>query len=88
MATSKRRRLAIALSIVTAGAALAAPAGAQMFGTHAAFDQRPRAELVQWREFFPFPFFGDRRSFNPDNPFGPPRPQTFEFDQAAAAAQG
>ena len=78
MATSKRRRLAIALSIVTAGAALAVPAGAQMFGTHAAFDQRPRAELVQWREFFPFPFFGGRRSFNPDNPFGPPRPQTFE----------
>ena len=78
MATSKRRRFAIALSIVTAGSALAVPAGAQMFGTHAAFDQRPRAELVQWREFFPFPFFGGRRSFNPDNPFGPPRPQTFE----------
>ena len=78
MATSRRRRLAIALSIVTAGVALAAPAGAQVFGTHAAFDQRPRAELVQWREFFPFPFFGDRRSFNPNNPFGPPRPQTFE----------
>ena len=78
MATSKRRRLAIALSIVTVGAALAAPAGAQVFGPHAAFDQRPRAELVQWREFFPFPFFGDRRSFNPDNPFGPRRPQTFE----------
>ncbi len=78
MATSKRRRLAIALSIVTAGSALAAPAGAQMFGTHAAFDQRPRAEQVQWRELFPFPFFGGRRSFNPDNPFGPPRPRTFE----------
>ena len=78
MATNRRRRLAIALSIVTAGAALAAPAGAQVFGTHTAFDQRPRAELVQWREFFPFPSFGDRRSFNPDNRFGPPRPQTFE----------
>ncbi|MFY9893800.1 MAG: SGNH family hydrolase, partial [Xanthobacteraceae bacterium] len=78
MAISKRRRLAIALSIVTAGLALAVPAGAQMFGTHAAFDQRPRAEQVQWRELFPFPFFGGRRSFNPDNPFGPPRPQTFE----------
>jgi hypothetical protein len=78
MATSKRRRLAIALSIVTAGLALAVPAGAQMFGTHAAFDQRPRAAQVQWRELFPFPFFGGRRSFNPDNPFGPPRPQTFE----------
>ena len=77
MATSKRQRLAIALSIVT-GAGFAAPAGAQSFGTHAAFDQRPRAELVQWREFFPFPFLGGRRSFNPDNPFGPPRPQTFE----------
>ena len=82
MATSKRRRLAIALSIVTAGAALAAPACAQMFGTHAAFDQRPRAEQVQWQEFFPFPFFGGRRSFNPNNPFGPPRPQTFEATRA------
>jgi hypothetical protein len=78
MATRKRRRLAIALWIVTAGLGLAAPACAQLFGTRAAFDQHPRAELVQWREFFPFPFFGGGRSFNPDNPFGPPRPQTFE----------
>ncbi len=67
---------------MTAGAALAVPAGAQMFGTHAAFDQRPRAELVQWREFFPFPFFGGRRPYNPDNPWGPPRPQTFESTRA------
>jgi hypothetical protein len=78
MATSNRRRLAIALSIVTAGAALAAPAGAQMFNARAAFDQRPRAEQVQWREFFPFPYFGGRGTYNPDNPFAPPRPQTFE----------
>src|SRR5271166_6758217 len=88
MATSKRRRLAIALSIVTAGAAPAVPAGAQMFGTHAAFDQRPRAELVQWREFFPFPYFGDRRPYYPgrpyypESPWGPPRPQTFESTRA------
>ena len=78
MATSNRRRLAIALSIVTAGSALAVPAGAQMFNARAAFDQRPRAEQVQWHEFFPFPFFGGRGTYNPDNPFRPPRPQTFE----------
>jgi len=84
MATSNRRRLAIALSIVMAGLALAVPAGAQMFGTHAAFDQRPRTEQVQWREFFPFPFFGGRGTYNPDNPFGPPRPQTFESTRPPA----
>ncbi len=60
MATSNRRRLAIALSIVTAGFALAVPAGAQMFDARAAFDQRPRAEQVLWREFFPFTFIGGR----------------------------
>jgi len=82
MATSKRRRLAIALSIVTAGLALAVPAGAQMFDARAAFDQRPRAEQVQWREFFPFPFIGGRRPYNPESPWGPPRPQTFESTRA------
>src|SRR5208282_6008537 len=79
MATSNRRRLAIALSIVTAGSALAVPAGAQLFDAHAAFDQRPRAEQVQWREFFPFPFFGDRGTYSP---WAPPRPQTFESTRA------
>ena len=35
------RRLACALSIVVAGLALAAPAGAQLAGGRSAFNQRP-----------------------------------------------
>jgi uncharacterized protein len=79
MATSNRQRLAIALSIVTTGSTLAVPAGAQLFDAHAAFDQRPRAEQVQLREFFPFPFFGDRGTYSPS---APPRPQAFESTRA------
>ncbi len=83
MATSNRRQLAIALSIATAGSALALPAGgAQVFNARTAFDQRPRAELVQWQEFFPFPFFGGRGRYNPGSPWGPPRLQTFESTRA------
>ncbi len=85
MATSNRQRLAIALSVVTAGSALAMPAGAQLFNARTVFGQRPHAELVQFHEFFPFPFFGGRRSYNPYNPYspwGPPRPQVFESTKA------
>ena len=82
MATKRQRRFAFAFSLVTAGSALAVPAGAQMSDTRAAFDQRPRAEQVQWREFFPFPFLGGRGSHNPESPWGAPRPQTFESTKA------
>jgi len=84
MATSNGLRLAIALSIVTAGAALAVPAGAQTIDARAAFDQRPHAELVQWREFFPFTFLDRRRPYNPESPWGPPRPQIFESTKPPA----
>ena len=51
------RRLACALSIVVAGLALAAPAGAQFAGGRSAFNQRPSPEPVQ--------LWGDRRNFYP-----------------------
>jgi len=61
---------------------LPAPADAQFSTGRSAFDQKLRAELVQFREFFPF--FGGRRpyyqpgpaapSYNPFNPFGQQRP--------------
>ena len=50
--TTTSRRLAWALSIVVAGMALAAPAGAQFAGGRSAFDQRPAPEPVQFRDFF------------------------------------
>jgi uncharacterized protein len=76
--TRTKRQLAVTLSILTAGAALAAPAGAQLAGGRTAFDQRPRAELVQFNDFFQ-PFWGERnyrnRGYDPYNPFTQQRPQ-------------
>ncbi len=82
--TTPNRRLAIALSIVAAGFALAGPAGAQFAGGRAAFDQRPGLEPVQFHDFFRNPFWGDRggpsypnNSYDPYNPFNQ-RPQVYE----------
>jgi uncharacterized protein len=76
--TRTKRQLAVTLSILTAGAALAAPASAQLAGGRTAFDQRPRPELVQFNDFFQ-PFWGERnyrnRGYDPYNPFTQPRPQ-------------
>ncbi len=80
------RRLALALSILAAGAAFAGPAGAQFAGGRAAFDQRGRAELVQFNDFFrPFwngDSYGERyypnRSYDPYNPFHQRQPQVYE----------
>ena len=58
-------RLAWVLSIVAAGSALAAPAGAQFAGGRSAFDQRPGLERVQFRD----QFWGDRRSSYPNNSY-------------------
>jgi hypothetical protein len=41
--------------MVAAGAALPLPAGAQFIGGRTALVERPRAELVQFRDFFPLP---------------------------------
>jgi uncharacterized protein len=84
--TYLRRRFWFALGIVAAGAAFAVPAAAQFAGGRAAFEQRPRAEPVQFRDFFHFPFGDDRGGFgtySPFNPFGQTRPpQTFESAKA------
>ena len=56
------------------------PAAAQFSGSQPAFAERPRAELVQFRDFFRFPFGDDRPrdrgfgNFSPYNPYTPPRP--------------
>jgi uncharacterized protein len=85
-------RLALALSVVVAGAACAGPAGAQLAGGRAAFDARERAVAVQFRDFFR-PFWGDRggggfypnNSYDPYNPFSQ-RQQTYESLKPPAPA--
>jgi uncharacterized protein len=79
--TRTNRRLAVALSILAAGTALTAPAGAQFAGGRAAFDQRERPTLVQFNDFFR-PFWGGEpyyrnRGYDPYNPFTQ-RQQSYE----------
>jgi uncharacterized protein len=75
MGNARDRCLAL---IVVAGAALPLPAAAQFIGGRTALVERPRGELVQFRDFFRFPFGEDRDrgfgTYNPYNPFAPPRP--------------
>jgi uncharacterized protein len=80
MANARGRYLAL---MVAAGAIAPLPAAAQFAGSRAAFVETPRAELVQFRDFFRFPFGDDRQRdrgfgayspFNPYNPSAPPRP--------------
>ncbi|HEY1748520.1 MAG TPA: DUF459 domain-containing protein [Xanthobacteraceae bacterium] len=65
--------------LVVAGAIVPLPAAAQFAGSRAALTEPPRAELVQFRDFFRFPFGDDRRdrgfgTYSPFNPSAPPRP--------------
>ena len=66
------------IAVVTAVAPL--PAAAQFSGGRSAFAERPQPELVQFRDFFRFPFGDDRPrdrgfgNFSPYNPYTPPRP--------------
>jgi hypothetical protein len=92
--TATGRWLALALSTVLAGLALAAPANAQFVGGRAAFDQRWEPESVQFRDFFwgdrrssyrndYGSFWGDRRSSYPNRSYDPynpfyRRPQVYE----------
>jgi uncharacterized protein len=71
--------------MVMAGAFAPLPAAAQFAVGRDVFVERPRAELVQFRDFFRFPFGDDRQrdrgfgNFNPYNPYTPPRqPQAVE----------
>jgi hypothetical protein len=73
------RQMALALSAMV----FAAPAGAQLAGSRAAFDQRARPELVQFNDFFQ-PFWGGNRyyrnrGYDPYNPFTQrQQPQAYE----------
>jgi uncharacterized protein len=77
------RRIALALSIIMAGAAFAGPAAAQLAGGRSAFDGRERAIPVQFRDFFR-PFWGGgggyyrNNSYDPYNPFSQRQPQAYE----------
>jgi uncharacterized protein len=73
MATSKPRSFASALAIATAGAMLAAPAGAQFSSGRSALVEGPRAELVQFRDFLQF--FGERGTPGQSSPYNPLYPQ-------------
>jgi hypothetical protein len=78
MAFNNRRLLSV-LSALAVGFTLAAPAHAQLAGGRAAFDQGPRAEPAQFREFFRAPLWGGGGGggggfYDPYNPFYP-RPQ-------------
>ena len=79
----RNRVLAIGLGGAAAAVMLAAPAGAQFSGSRSAFDDRPGAELIQFRDFFQFPFGGgggrgQGNFFNP-SPANPQRvPQAYE----------
>jgi len=86
MAMGNARSLYLAL-IAAVGAALPLPAAAQFTEGRAAFAERPRAEQVQFRDFFRFPFGDDRgyggyhpySPYSPYSPFGQPRaPQAVE----------
>jgi uncharacterized protein len=76
--TRTKRQLAVTLSILTAGAALAVPAGAQLAGGRTAFDHRPRPTLVQFNDFFR-PWGSEpayrNRGYDPYNPFTQQRQQ-------------
>jgi uncharacterized protein len=81
----ENRRLALALSVLVAGAALAGPAGAQFAGGRSAFDALERAGLVQpvqFRDFFR-PLWGGGGGYYPNNSYDPYNPfnqrqQTYE----------
>ena len=73
-------RTVLTLVAAAAGAALLAPsAGAQIANGRVTFATEPRPELVQFRDFFQFPFSGQTNpDFRPYNPFTPQRPQAYE----------
>jgi uncharacterized protein len=79
----KNRVLSIGLGGAAAAVLLAAPAGAQFSGSRSAFADRPGAELIQFRDFFQFPFGGGggrgQGNFLNPSPANPQRvPQAYE----------
>jgi uncharacterized protein len=86
MAVNKLQTLATILAIATTGAALATPAAAQFSNGRSAVTEPLRAEPVQFRDFFQFPFLGGHGQSSPSNSYNPfyaPRPQqNFESNKA------
>ena len=60
----KTRVLVIGFGLGTAALTLAVPARAQLSGSGSAFTERPGVALVQFRDFFQFPFGGNRGQGN------------------------
>jgi uncharacterized protein len=82
--TRRFRQAVLALGAAALGTAFVGPAGAQLAGSRAAFDQRERPELVQFNDFFQ-PFWGGgnryrNRGYDPYNPFTQrqQQPQSYE----------
>jgi uncharacterized protein len=86
--TGKSRVQAIGFGLGAVALTLAAPAAAQLTGSRSAFTERPGTELVQFRDFFQFPFGGGQGNLsNPNNqqrapqayePTKPPPPRKVE----------
>jgi uncharacterized protein len=76
------RRLLIGSALAAAGSALAVPAGAQFLNGRAGFVEPPRPQQAQFREFFPFQWWGGERGggFNPF--FGRPAPPPVDYSKA------
>jgi uncharacterized protein len=93
MATKYQRRLACALSAAATALALAGPAGAQLAGGRVAFDQRVRAEPVQFRDFFGGSFWGEGRGggggygYRPNNSYDPYNPFNQRQQQPAESVR-
>jgi uncharacterized protein len=78
----RSRQVALAFGAAALGLVFAGPAGAQLAGGRAAFDQRARPTLVQFNDFFQ-PFWGGNRGYrnrgyDPYNPFTQRQPQAYE----------
>jgi uncharacterized protein len=78
----KTWRLAIAPALVAAGTALAAPAGAQLFGDRSVLAERARPQQVQLRDFFPFQWWGGERGGSNTPFFGQPARPPVDFSKA------
>jgi uncharacterized protein len=81
MAKANWRRLMIGSALAVAGSALVAPASAQFFNDRAGLAAPPRPQQAQFREFFPFQWWGDRGGgFNPF--YGRPAPPPVDYSKA------
>ncbi len=94
--TRKSWVLAIGFGLGTAALSLASPAVAQLSGGRSSFTERPGTELIQFRDFFHFPFAGGGGNlFNPNSnnqqrapqqayePTKPPPPRKVEAPPAS-----